>query len=104
LEEILAEAMKSNRTSLNVLNEYKKLTKTLGAEFKILLQIKPEEIARVSGERVAEGIQKVRKGEILIEPGYDGVFGQVRIWGLEKEREEGGKVQEKKAEEQMTLF
>jgi uncharacterized protein (TIGR00375 family) len=104
LEEILAEAMKSNRTSLNVLNEYKKLTKTLGAEFKILLQIKPEEIARVSGERVAEGIQKVRKGEILIEPGYDGVFGQVRIWGLEKEQEGGAVVQGKKVEEQMTLF
>ncbi len=102
LQEILAEAMGSNFTSLNVVNEYKKLTKILGPEFKVLLQTKPEEIARVSGVKVAEGIQKVRKGDILVEPGYDGVFGQVRIWGLEEK--EGGVEEKRKADEQMTLF
>ncbi len=52
--------------------------------------------------KVAEGIQKVRKGDILVEPGYDGVFGQVRIWGLEEK--EGGVEEKRKADEQMTLF
>jgi uncharacterized protein (TIGR00375 family) len=103
LQEILAESMKTSFTSLNVINEYKKMTKILGSEYKVLLQTKPEDITRVSGERTAEGIMKVRAGEILVEPGYDGVFGQVKIWGFE-ERKEGEVREKKRPEEQMTLF
>jgi PHP family Zn ribbon phosphoesterase len=36
------------------------------------------EIARF-GERIAQGVEAMRKGEVIIEPGYDGVFGVVRV-------------------------
>jgi PHP family Zn ribbon phosphoesterase len=36
------------------------------------------------GEKVAQGISLVRKGDIVIEPGYDGVFGKVGIWKEDK--------------------
>ena len=33
-----------------------------------------------SGARVAEGIGRVRAGEVDVEPGYDGRFGTVRVF------------------------
>jgi len=39
-----------------------------------------EDIAKIAGERVAVGIDKVRSGDIVIDPGYDGVFGVVKLW------------------------
>ena len=80
LAEIIAESVNSGVSSQKVINEYEKLTNFLGPEFKILLQTNPEEIERVSGPKVKEAIIKVRSGKIYIDPGYDGVFGTVKIW------------------------
>lgn len=80
LMEILSESLQTGVSSQNVQNEYNNLIKTFGSEFVVLLQTKTEEIAKVSGEKIAEGILRVRSGKVLIEPGYDGVFGKVGIW------------------------
>lgn len=80
LMEILAEINKTVPTSQKVINEYENLTKKLGSEIKILTQIKTEEISKTGGQKLAEAIKKVRKEEIFLEPGYDGVFGTVKIW------------------------
>jgi PHP family Zn ribbon phosphoesterase len=32
------------------------------------------------GEKVADGIKRVRGGTIVIDPGYDGEYGKVAIW------------------------
>lgn len=86
LVEILAEALEVGISSQKVLNEYEKLTQSLGPEFEILLQTKAEEIERISGAKVREAVEKVRSGDIFIDPGYDGVFGKVKIWqGGDKE-------------------
>jgi len=98
LMEILAEAMNTGVSSQNVLNEYNKLTDIFGSEFKVLLETPMEEIAKISGEKVAEGIKKVRSGDIVVEPGYDGVFGTVKIWP------EGEDVAKTEEQEQMSLF
>jgi len=98
LMEILAEAMNASISSQNVLNEYNKLTEAFGSEFGVLLKTPLEEIAKISGKRVAEGIEKVRRGEIMVEPGYDGVFGTVKIW---PESKDVAKVEE---QGQMSLF
>jgi len=50
-----------------------------GDEFSVLLKT-PYKDLKVVGERIADAILKVRKGDIVIEPGYDGVFGKVKIW------------------------
>ncbi len=92
LQEILAEAMGGLPASQKIQNEYQKLTNLrqnlslpgLTGEFGVLLEMPLEEIARVSGEKIAEGIKRVRSGEIVVDPGYDGVFGVVKIWGNEK--------------------
>lgn len=94
LQEILSEALGSGVASQTVQAEYDRLIETLGSEFRVLLEVKIEEIARISGEKVAEGVERVRGGSLVIEPGYDGVFGKVKIWG---KKEEGGR-------KQMSLF
>jgi len=97
LSEILAESFGSLPTSQSVINEYNNLTDNLGGEFKVLLEIPIEEISKISRPKVSEGIERVRKGEIVVEPGYDGVFGEVKIWPNKEEKTE----EEKK---QLSLF
>lgn len=80
LLEVLSEALGVGSESQTVLAAYDKLIGTFGSEFKVLLETKLEDVRRISGPRVSEAISKVRSGDIVIEPGYDGVFGKVRIW------------------------
>ncbi len=98
LQEILAESMKSGVSSQKVGHEYERLTAEFSSELEVLLNVPVEELKKIAGERTTEGIDKVRKGDIVVEPGYDGVFGIVKIW-LSTD------VQDKPAEQkQMSLF
>ena len=98
LHEILAEVFGSLPTSKNIQNEYKKLIDYFGSEFNILLSIKSPELIKVSGDRVAEAIERVRNAQIYVDPGYDGVFGKVKIWYEKKDEKKTD------AKEQMSLF
>ncbi|MBI3109486.1 DNA helicase UvrD [Candidatus Daviesbacteria bacterium] len=80
LLQIIAEAMHSTPTSQKVLNEYKKLTQNLGGEIKVLTKVDLAEIARLVGPKIAEGVDRMRQGKLVIDPGYDGVYGIVKIW------------------------
>ncbi len=85
LNEIIAESIGSPVASPKVKVIFDNLTKTVGPEFDILLKTPLEDIVGVGGSKVAEGVEKVRGAHIVIKPGYDGVFGIVKIW---KEKED----------------
>lgn len=85
LLEIIAETFHTGISSQKVLVEYKKLTGSLSPEIEILTDISLEEIAKISGEEIAKAVEKVRTGDLVIKPGYDGVYGVVKIWNDEKE-------------------
>ncbi len=80
LVEIIAECMGSPVASPKVQSPYFKLTDAIGGEFEVLLKASKEDIVSVAGERIAVGVEKVRRGDIVIDPGYDGVFGVVKLW------------------------
>lgn len=81
LEKIIAEALNVKSTKAKkVFLEYDNMIKNLGPELSILLDVPIVTIKKVAGERIAEGIRRVRAGELRIEPGYDGEYGKVRIF------------------------
>lgn len=99
LLQIISEALDSTPTSQKVVNEYKKLTQNLGGEIKVLTKTDLADIVKLSGAKIAEGVERVRKGQLHIDPGYDGVYGVVKIW------DHGEDVEEQKAEApQLGLF
>jgi len=98
LQEIIAECIGSPVASNKTQIMYQKLTDHFGGEFPVLLHASKEKIKEVVGEKIAEGIEKVRTGDIAIDPGYDGVFGVVKIW------KEGEESLVDKSKEQLGLF
>ena len=80
LNEIIAESLSSTVSSQKVKDAYNNLCEELGNELNVLLKIPISDIAKSAGEKVAEGVEKVRKGEIVIVPGFDGQYGIVKIW------------------------
>ena len=101
LSEILSEALESGVTSKKVMDQYLVLVNTFASEFNVLLKADSGQIASVSSPKIAQGIEKVRTGDIVVEPGYDGKFGVVKIWN----QENPGKNEKNEAEEkQLNLF
>ncbi|NMC51910.1 DNA helicase UvrD [Candidatus Kuenenbacteria bacterium] len=87
LDKIIAEVLGvKSRNSKQVKLEYNSLIKNFGSEFDILLQVDLKKIAEKNNFDIAEGIRRVRVGELFIKPGYDGQYGEIKIFGSEKER------------------
>ena len=85
LLEILAEVYESSVASKKIKEAYSGLTQALGSEFAALLDATESELHAAGGVRVAEAVMRVRRGDIVVDPGYDGVFGTVKIWGEKKQ-------------------
>ncbi len=81
LQEVISEAIKSPVASPKVQIPYENLINTFGNEIEILTKSDPREVSKSAKiENLGEALQKMRSGDIFIDPGYDGVFGTVHIW------------------------
>ena len=84
LEEIIAEALGQSRDTKGVEREYLRLVGEFGSEFSILLDLPIFELEKTAAPKIAEGVRLMREGKVQIEPGYDGVFGKISLFGEEK--------------------
>lgn len=87
LLEIVAESLGSTVMSMKSKELYAKVCRELDSELSVLLTVPIADIRKVGGEVLAEGIVKIRGGELSIDPGYDGIFGKVQIWTEEEQKE-----------------
>ncbi len=79
LVEVIAQALGQRSGTKRVQSAYAELIRGVGDEYSILFDRSFNEIERVAGTGVAKAIVRVRRGSVVIEPGYDGVYGKVRI-------------------------
>jgi len=81
LPDLIAEIKKQrSSSSKNVAAEYLRLISSLGSEFHIYLDSGIDGIADAGGELLAEGVRRLRNGEIHVTEGFDGEFGTVKVF------------------------
>lgn len=84
LIEVISEAIGDSEISKKTKAEYERLIGVFETELHILIDASIEEIKNKGSAELAEAIDKMRKGNIRIEPGYDGEYGKVSIFGAEE--------------------
>lgn len=88
LDKIIAEALDiKSRSSKQVQVEYHNMIKKLGSELHILINTSLDDIAKAALPEVAEGIKRVREGNLIIEPGFDGQYGTIKIFSEEEKKD-----------------
>jgi len=90
LVEIIAQMLGKNVQTKPVWAEYKKIYETLGEEFSILRKISTDEIMKGGFVELARVITRMRRGDVYIEPGYDGVYGVIKFFRNDIERQQAG--------------
>ena len=80
MDEVIGEAMGRGPSTKGVRAIYETLIESVGNELHVLQHAPFDVIEAAAGERVAEGVMRARTGQVTIDPGYDGVYGKVRIW------------------------
>ncbi|WP_321495284.1 UvrD-helicase domain-containing protein [uncultured Desulfobacter sp.] len=87
LADILSQIFGVGPNTKKVNTHYDKAVNALGPELAILTQLCPETIENAGVPLLARAIQKMRDGDIHIDPGYDGEYGKVYIFTREEKEE-----------------
>ncbi len=85
LQEIIAEALHMGVIAKQCGAEYEKLISAFGNEFAVLFDAEPRELHEATVPEIAQAIMLVREGKVSIEPGYDGEYGKIQIFGKQEE-------------------
>lgn len=95
LVEIIGEARGVGPSSKTVQKIFHNMLNNVGNEMFILRDAPLDKIEKTTGSLIAEGIKRVREGQVKVAAGYDGEYGKVEIFSP----------QERKTDKnQMTLF
>ena len=75
LPEVIAASEGGSAAGKKVGAKYEAMLAALGPEFTILREVPLEDIRAAAGPCVAEGIRRLRAGQVVRKPGYDGAYG-----------------------------
>ena len=79
LLEVIGASTGISPTGKKAAEQYEHMIKVLGSEFTILREIPVEDIKKAAGPLIAEGIERLRKGEVERTPGFDGEYGSIGL-------------------------
>lgn len=79
LPEVIAASEGGSASGKRTAAKYEDMLERLGPEFTILRETPIEDIRHAAGPCVAEGIRRLRAGEVERQPGYDGVYGMIGL-------------------------
>jgi uncharacterized protein (TIGR00375 family) len=96
LDEIIADVKQLGKAASAVEKEYHALLSRFGTELDILTKVSQDELDKKAHPRIATAIARMRAGQVKVEPGYDGEYGKVSIFGAEE--------QKASTDQQMSLF
>ena len=91
LPEILGELFNCGSATKKVAGVYGKLINTFGSEFRLLLDTSISDIAQAS-PTLAEAVHRVRTGNVIRKPGFDGEFGVIKVFSDEERTGLGGQL------------
>ncbi len=90
LPEVIATSTGASPTGGPTMRLYEAMLRSLGPEFAILRERTPEEIEREAGPCVAEGIRRLRRGQVRRQAGFDGQYGVIGLLDESEIRELSG--------------
>jgi DNA helicase-2/ATP-dependent DNA helicase PcrA len=79
LPEVVSEIVGTGPKSKKVLGEIDRLTAQFGPELAILQDVPPAELER-GWPLLAEAVTRLRRGEVVRHAGYDGEYGEIRLF------------------------
>lgn len=80
LRELLGEVLCVGPASRKVTDSYERLVDAVGPELFLLERAPLEDLRRASSALLAEGVRRMRAGEVIREAGYDGEYGVIRVF------------------------
>ena len=80
LSEVIAASIGKSSSSKKVQQQYEEMLSRLGTEFEILREVPVEDIREAFGYMTAEGIRRLRAGEVKRNPGFDGEYGTILLF------------------------
>ena len=80
LREVIASSTGYSAASRKTTEQYTRLLASLGPEFSILRELPLEMIEHAAGAPIAEGVRRMRAGEVERIPGYDGEYGIISLF------------------------
>ena len=92
LPEVIAASDGGSAAGKKTMAKYEEMLARLGPEFTILRQVPLEDIGRVAGPCVAEGVRRLRAGQVVRRPGYDGVYGTIELLSAAEREDLRGQV------------
>ena len=84
LPEVIAACMGFSPAGKKTVAAYEALLQALGPEFRILREVPVADIAQAAGPLAAEGIRRLRQGQVELRAGFDGVYGTVTLLSPEE--------------------
>jgi DNA helicase-2/ATP-dependent DNA helicase PcrA len=79
LTELIGEIVGAGPSSRGVMSRYAGAINRFGSEFNLLLKAGLEEISLYSS-LLGEAVRRVREGDVTRRPGFDGVYGDIRVF------------------------